>query len=220
MQYNMKKITAVAAACLLLATTHAQVKWGIHAGMVNTANSLNTKLTGAPSYSSGNGFTAGGTAAIILFKSVYSETSIFFCQKKFTERSAPMPAFFSNISYRLNYVVLNQNLVVKIAGKKGLSFSTGTGFFVAGAASGRFKAENNFSGGYMRFEDNLTIGNTADDDVKRFDAGINVLVRSQYKNVQLTMQYSPSFTNHAPYYGNDGYKEKFRSLSFTLGYEF
>jgi hypothetical protein len=197
----------------------AQVKWSVNAGVTSTNNYLKEKLSGGLSHSSHTGFTVGGAAAFKLFSNVSSETGLSLSQKGFRYRSAPIPDYTANVLFKLNYLVLNQNFMVKFTGKNGLSFSTGTGFFAAAAVNGRYIEDNFTIFGYRHGEAALAIGNSNDDNFKRIDAGLNILVRSQYKNVQLTMQFSPSFTNHVPG-NNNSYKEKLRSVAFTLGYEF
>jgi hypothetical protein len=200
---------------------HAQVKWTANAGIVSTNNYLKEKLTGGPSYSSRTGFTIGGAAAVRLFGNIWSETGISFYQKGYRLRSVPVPDYAADVRFRLNYLALNQNILVKVMGKKELSFSTGAGFFVAKLLNGRYIADYNTIIGYRHEEGNVKIGNASTDDFRNIDAGLNILVRSQYKNIHLTMQYSPSFTTHVPSgYNNGDYKEKLHSVIFTLGYEF
>jgi hypothetical protein len=200
---------------------HAQVKWSANAGLVSTNNYLKDKLAGRPSFSSRSGFTVGGTMAFRLFAGLWSETGISFYQKGYRLRSAPVPDYNSDVKFRLDYLALNQNILVKVMGKKELSFSTGAGFFVAPLLGGRYVADYSTIIGQTHEEGGIKTGNASTDDFRSIDAGLNVLVRSQYKNIQLTMQYSPSFTTHVPSgYNNGDFKEKFSSISFTLGYEF
>jgi hypothetical protein len=202
-------------------TIHAQVKWTANAGMVSTNNYLKDKLTGRPSYSSRSGFTVGGAAAIGLFGNLWSETGLSFYQKGYRLRSTPVPDYAADVRFRLNYLTLNQNVLVKAMGKKELSFSTGAGFFVAKLLNGRYVADYNTIIGQTHEEGNIKIGDAATDDFRSIDAGLNIVVRSQFKNIHLTMQYSASFTTHVPAgYNNGGYKEKLHSVTFTLGYEF
>ncbi len=216
-----KNLLLVAALILSSAAIHAQVKWSVNAGVVSTNNYENDVLAGGRSYSSRPGFTVGGTAGVRLFRNISSETGLSFYQKGYRYRSAPMPDYTANVLFRLNYITLNQNILVNIKGKNGLSFSTGFGVFVATPVSGRYVSDNSTILGFRHEEGNIKFGNAEGDNFKKFDAGLNILVRSQYKNIHLTMQYSPSFTSHVPAsYSNGGYTEKLRSVSFALGYEF
>jgi hypothetical protein len=208
---------------LLLAATgtaRAQVKWGVQAGMVTTNNYLSQSIIGGPSYSSGTGLTLGATLNTRLFSKIWSETGLFVSQKRYRIRSAPLPDYYSDVRFRLHYATLNQQILVKVMGKNNLSFSTGAGFFVAALVNGRYVSDYSTIIGRTHEEGNVDIGSADADDFKRIDAGLNVLVRSQYKNIYLTMQYSPSFTNHVPGSSTSNYKEKLRSVAFTLGYEF
>jgi hypothetical protein len=199
----------------------AQVKWSVNAGIVSANNYESDKLAGGRSYTGRQGFTVGGIAGLRLFKNISSETGLSFYQKGYRYRSAPMPDYTANVLFRLNYITLNQNILVNIKGKNGLSFSTGLGAFVATPFSGRYVSDNITIIGFTHEEGNLKFGNSEWHHFKRLDAGLNVLVRSQYKNIHLTMQYSPSFVSHAPGSDNNGgYTEKLRSISFILGYEF
>jgi hypothetical protein len=199
----------------------AQVKWSVNAGIVSANNYESDILAGGRSYNSRQGFTVGGIAGVRLFKNISSETGLSFYQKSYRYRSIPTPDYTANVLFRLNYITLNQNILVNIKGKNGLSFSTGFGAFVATALSGRYIADNLTIIGFTHEEGNLKFGNSEFHNFKRLDAGLNILVRSQYKNIHLTMQYSPSFISHVPSsYNNGDYTEKLRSVSFTLGYEF
>jgi hypothetical protein len=214
----MKKSTAMLALLLVAASAGAQVKWSVNAGMVNTNNYETDSLSGGPDYSRRTGFTLGGIAAVKLFKSLWSETGISFYQKGYRRHSGLIPDYVSTVSFKVNYLALNQNILVKIAGKNDFSFSTGTGFFVAAGLNGRYFEKHSGTLSFIHREGNIKFGNRNEDDFKTIDAGLNMLVRSQYKNIQLTMQYSASFTNHiADSYGSN---EKLRSLSVTLGYVF
>jgi hypothetical protein len=210
-------------AILLFACTaiYAQVKWTANAGIVSTNSYQGDDLTGGPSYTNRSGLTVGGAMAARLFRNIWSETGVSFYQKGYRLKSAPLPDYESDVRFRLHYLALNQNVLVKVVGKNGLSFSTGAGFFVSTLLNGRYKANYKTILGQRQEEGNVKIGNDNTDNFRGIDAGLNVLVRSQYKKIQLTMQFSPSFTNHVPSVISDnGFKEKFRSVSFTLGYEF
>jgi hypothetical protein len=218
----MKKALLFFALCSAVCTNgHAQTKWSVNGGLVTTNNYVSDDLTGGPSYYSRSSFTFGGAMATKLFANIWSETGLSFYQKGYQITSAATPDFSSNAKFRLNYLTLNQNILVKVAGKRNLSFSTGVGFFASALLGGRYNTQLNTILGYRDEEGSISIGNDSWDDFRAFDAGMNVLVRSQYRKIQLTVQFSPSFTNHRPAeYSNDGYKERLRSLAFTLGYEF
>jgi hypothetical protein len=217
----MKKSTAVLVFLLATAGTNAQVKWGVNAGITSTSNYEKDGPANGRFYSSRQGFTAGGALAVRLFKGTWSETGVSFYQKSYHYRSALMPDFSVSTLFKLNYITLNQNILVKAIRINNLSLSTGAGFFAAVPVSGRYVSDLSFFSGFRHEEGNIKFGDAEGNDFKAIDAGMNVIVRSQYKNVQLTMQYSPSFIGHVPGTNtNSNFKEKLRCLSFTLGYEF
>ncbi len=212
----MKTVFMLFLHCLFCAPAISQVRWAAEAGMVSTTNHYQKKLTGSGTFYAGKGFVIGGSANYTIFRRVSGESGLNFQSRNFRYHSALIPDYTYKTAYRLQYLVLNQNLLVMTKAKKGFSFGTGTGFFLAYGLSGRYRSEVSTIRGLINTSGKLKLGNGDDDDLRRFDMGINVVVRSQYKNIRLTMQLSPSLTKNQP----ETNKSLFTNLSFTAGYLF
>ncbi len=214
----MKRIFATFIILFCALHGRTQVRLAVEAGLLNSSYDHNKDLTGAGSFKPGNGFTAGASACYRIFRQLSGVTGVAYQKRQLHYTSAPMPDNMSVLDYQLRYLVFSQNFMVMTRAVRGFSFGTGTGIYFARALNGTYKGTASTFGGQISQSGDVKFGNDNNDDFKRSDIGMNILVRSQYKSIHLTMQYSPSFSNSNP--GENSQPYKFRCLALSLGYIF
>jgi hypothetical protein len=197
-------------------TAFTQLKWGVEAGLINTNNHYKESGEGVPSFTSGTGFLIGGSLSYKIIGQLSGETGINYQRRNLSVTSALMPDYTYESDYRLDYLVLNQNIMVMTKPRNGFSFGTGTGLFMGYAMSGRYKLKGTSFGGPIQTTGKMKLGDGPDDDFRNLDIGLNMVVRSQYKNYRLTLQYSPSLRKNQM----EENRSLFRNVTFTLGYQF
>jgi hypothetical protein len=212
----MKAVFILLFTLLASVTAFTQIKWGVEAGLVNTNNHYAEKLDGAPGFTSGTGFVIGGLLSYKIIGQLTGETGINYQRRNFTLTSAAMPDNTYQSEYRLDYLLLNQNILVMTKPRNGFSFGTGAGLFMGYAMSGQYKLRGSFFNGAVETTRKMKLGDGPDDDLRNLDMGLNMVVRSQYKNYRLTLQYSPSLRKNQM----EQNRSLFRNVTFTLGYQF
>lgn len=215
-----KKWPMAFAAAMLYITSTAQVQLNVHTGTIITTNHPTGARTSSGNYKGRIGFVLGANIDGRLFKNIWSESGLSYNRRRFGYASPPQPNYTSDITFNIGYLTLNQHFLVKIKGKNGWAFSSGAGFFGGVAFHGHFNTKTTFINGSESYRELLDLGNNIYDDYRQFDAGANLLLRLQYKKVLFNFLYSHSLTDHSSAIYNNSYKEKFRGLSFTVGYEF
>lgn len=208
------------AAAMLFATAAAQVKLNVHTGTITTTNVTGEKLLGAPTYKSRAGFVLGSNMDVRLLKHLWSETGLSYNLRRYGYRASPVPIYFTDVDFRIGYLMLHQLFLINLKAKGGWAFSMGTGLFAGVPFHGRYTVETTFNTNIEYQRGDLDFGNNDTDNFRQFDAGANLLLRLQFKKILFNVLYSHSFTDHVPAGYNQSYKEKFRGFSFMAGYEF
>lgn len=119
------------------------------------------------------------------------------------------------------YLELPVNLVVKLPITTGTNFFVGAGPYGALGIGGKYKATATVAGATGETSRKIKYGSSSDDDLKRFDYGLNALAGLEIDRVMLGVNYGFGLSKIVPNtddFSND--KNKYRVLSVNVGYRF
>jgi len=119
------------------------------------------------------------------------------------------------VSVNLYYIELPLNL--KISNNvEGVKFFFIAGPYIGAAFMGDVKAELTYDGKTEKEDKDITIGMDNDKDMKVFDFGFNFGFGLDFKDVQLSLNYSLGLSN-VTYVSKNGYSTSNRLFTFTAG---
>jgi hypothetical protein len=200
---------------LMAAAVQAQVKFGVHLGAVRTnAYQIETAfLENDPVFSGRTGLMGGASLQVPLGKKWTYETGLSYMGKTVRYASYFMEDWGLKGHERLHYLVLNQNWFRQVWGNRRMSVHAGLGLYGAFAFGGSYQQSSRFFTNITEEEGSLPIGTSQEDRYRRCDWGGNLLLRVQYKQWQLTGQFSPSITDY------DRHAEvRLKSFGLSVGY--
>lgn len=202
---------------LITLAVQAQVKWSLQTGIVHT-NGIQVEtpfFENDPVFGGRTGFVVGANLQIPMGKKWAYEPGLFYMGKTLRYRTSNVFDFSMEGNDQLHYGVLSQNLLLRLWAKHHTQVSIGAGLYGAVAMGGSYTRNLILFGGTGSESGSLPIGTTQSDRYRRFDVGGNLLLRVQYRQWQITAQFSPSITD----YDRDG-EIRLKSLALMLGYEF
>ena len=126
-----------------------------------------------------------------------------------------------NLKMNPMYLEVPVNLVVKLPITTGTNFFIGAGPYGALGVGGKYKATANVAGATGETTRNIKFGSTNDDDLRRFDYGVNALAGLEIDRVMLGVNYGLGMSKIVPNtddFRND--KNKYRVLSVNVGFRF
>jgi hypothetical protein len=200
---------------LFSATTFAQVRYSVQAGVAHSAVSGTGRVVyfeGPPSYSGSTNFTAGVSLSMPLYKKLQYEAGLWYCGKGDSYVLPVIPDGGGGGQRQLHYVVLSQDAVLQLPAHKNFSLGAGMGLWAGMAAAGHFSQQRGTISGPRYTSGSIKFGSNS---FNRFDAGATVLLRAQYQKIQLTGRFCPSFVNY-----HAGEKIRFTTVATTIGYVF
>jgi hypothetical protein len=194
----MKKLFIVAMVALMAAGVNAQVKYGVKAGV--NFSSFNESTAGiSASTSSTTGFNAGVVAEIPAATNFVIQPGLLISQKG---------GKVDISSIKPLYLELPVNAMYKFALGESVKFLIFAGPYLAYGIGGTAKDGTN----------SQSIKYGSDGDMKAFDFGLNFGPGIEYKNFQLTGQYSLGLANIAT--ASSDVSAKNRGFSVSLAYFF
>jgi hypothetical protein len=226
----MKKLF-LGLACFISAHSFAQVKFGIEAGY----NAASYNLAQVPDADYGNipasvgTFNAGILSEIPLSKKIFLQPALlYFSNGTVIDGLGDEAnyASYSHTSIQVYYLRLPVNMVYKLKLAKGVHFLAGAGLYAARGLSGTGKGNIGGAGsspqpfaysynGKVYF---TTAPSSSDEtNISPFDAGFSALAGIQWKNFQLTADYSHGFSQ---VYSKGGFNYKDQAAGISLAYLF
>ena len=177
---------------ILTASLQAQQpRFGFNAGILSSKAKITADNQSTTSKSR-IGFNAGVMVDVPLGSNFSFQPGLSFLQKGGKEdENDGTDVIKSSIS--INYLELPLNLIYKAKGKSG-SFNLGAGPCLSYGLSGKAKAT--FNG--ISASQKLNFGSSANDDLKRFEFGGNILAGYELTNgLSFTLNYNIGFSNVA-----------------------
>lgn len=126
-----------------------------------------------------------------------------------------------NLKMNPLYVELPVNFVVKLPITTGTNFFVGAGPYAAAGVGGKYRATATVAGASGETTRKIQFGDTNDDDLRRFDYGVNALAGLEIDRVMLGLNYGLGMSKIVPNsddFRND--KNKYRVLSVNVGFRF
>ena len=126
-----------------------------------------------------------------------------------------------NLKMNPLYLELPVNVVVKLPVTTGTNFFIGAGPYGALGIGGKYKATATVAGASGETTRNIKYGSSNDDDLRRFDYGVNALAGVEIDRVMLGVNYGLGLSKIVPNtddFRND--KNKYRVLSVNVGFRF
>ncbi len=229
----MKKIFFVLL-CFLSMHGFSQIKIGV-AGGYSSASFAQSGETDIPGYgnssSSISTFNMGIVSEIPLGKKIFLQPGLlYFGNGTHIDEQGGESGYegSSHTTIQLYYLRLPVNIVYKMKLNNRFNLLVGTGLYVAkglsGTGKGNSKGSSPFSGPYaysfnnkVDFSDDNSPSSQNDTKIKPFDFGFNVLAGIEWRNFQLTANYSHSFLQG---YADGGYNYKNAVFGISLAYLF
>jgi hypothetical protein len=195
----MKKLFCAIVAVFVVVSANAQVKFGVKAGI--DFSKIGISASGmSVSTSSSTGFNAGFIAEIPVATSFFIQPGLSIVQK-----GGVIPVDNYEASIKPIYLELPVNAMYKFALGESAKFLIFAGPYLAYGIGGTAKDDT----------ESATIKFGSDGDMKAFDFGLNFGPGIEYKNFQLTAQYSLGLSNIVNGSGDGSAKNKGFSISIA-----
>ena len=126
-----------------------------------------------------------------------------------------------NLKMNPLYLELPVNFVIKLPITTGTNFFVGAGPYAALGVGGKYKETATVADATGEDTRNIKFGNTNDDDLRRFDYGVNALAGLEIDRVMLGVNYGLGMSKIVPNaddFSSD--KNKYRVLSVNVGFRF
>jgi len=201
---------------LFVSANYAQVKVGVTAGL----NASSFVQSGADNKHKA-GFQAGLVADFGITENFSIVPELLFSQRGGKHKALNamdeqgMPAIASE-SLRINYLQLPVNLAYKFDVGDGSKLFVFAGPYFGYGLSGRGKIETKTADAKVNVSGKVEFG-SKEDELKRFDLGINAGIGYQFDNVYFKLQYNPGLTNLS---NEKKISMKNTNISLSAGYYF
>lgn len=191
----------------------AQITFAVSAGMANANTFVKAGSGKVEGLGAKNGFTGGVSATIPIGKQFSFQPAVNFVQKGFKNEEFKTSLTLNYIEVPLNFVFNTHNQ--DYDGKKTDDFFFGIGPYVAFSTTGQFKYKTD-SG---TVTEKVNFGNNSSkDEMKRIDAGANVVIGCMFfNNVFFSINYNIGLSDLS---ADKGLRYRNNYLGVKLGYSF
>jgi hypothetical protein len=207
----MKKIITLVISGFVTVSAFAQTKFFFEAGINSSVPAFQGRVHGGPSREPRTGFTASAGIVNKLGDGFQLSNRLSFITKNFHESFFVGPDYSGTIDYRLQGLQYHLLMEKDLTKKKKIHFIPAAGLYTTLHTGGDLNSLTSTFAGLVKESRDLSFDKNG--DFNRWDAGLTICTRLQWKKIGLGVLYDIGLAKIDP-----GTKAKWSSVHFLITY--